>query len=132
MDEHQHHEELIEGLYKQLKPIFDSSHQAVYVYLDDIHKICNERFSSLLGYASAQDWVKVTEPFADTFVDEKSQEKLVTTFQNAMEKMVASKVDITWKTKDGNRVATSVILAPISYNGHLFALHFISEVQKSL
>ena len=127
MDEHQHHEELIEGLYKQLKPILDSSDQAIYIYLDDIHKICNKKFSSLLGYASTKDWAKVTESFPDAFVDEKSQKTLVTTYQKAMEKMVASVVNITWKTKDGRRVTTNVILTPISYNGHLFAVHFISK-----
>ena len=127
MDEHQHHEELIQGLYKQLKPILDSSDQAIYIYLDDIHKICNKKFSSLLGYASTKDWAKVTESFPDAFVDEKSQKTLVTTYQKAMEKMVASVVNITWKTKDGRRVTTNVILTPISYNGHLFAVHFISK-----
>ena len=127
VDEHQHHAELIEGIYKQLKLILDSSDQAIYVYLDDIHKICNEKFSSLLGYASTQDWAKVTESFPDAFVDEKSQKTLVTTYQKAMEKMVASVVNITWKTKDGRRVTTNVILTPISYNGHLFAVHFISK-----
>lgn len=125
MDEHQHHEELIEGLYKQLKPILDSSDQAIYVYLDDVHKFCNKKFASLLGCASTQDWAKVVESFLDTFVDEKSQKTLVTTYQMAMEKMVASMVNITWKTKNGKKVASSVILIPISYNGHLFALHFI-------
>lgn len=35
MGNHQHNDELIEGFYKQLKPILGSSDQAIYVYLDD-------------------------------------------------------------------------------------------------
>ena len=127
MDEHEHHEELIEGLYKQLKPILDSSDQAIYVYLDDIHKICNEKFATLLGYASPEEWAKVTESFPSAFVDEKSQELLVATYQKGIEKKVGSSIDITWQKKDGGKVETRVILVPIAHNGHLFALHFVSK-----
>ena len=37
----QHHEELIAGISKQMRSILDSSEQAIYIYLDDIHKVCN-------------------------------------------------------------------------------------------
>jgi phenylpyruvate tautomerase PptA (4-oxalocrotonate tautomerase family) len=37
MKEEQHHEELIKGISEQMKSILDSSQQAVYIYLDDIH-----------------------------------------------------------------------------------------------
>jgi hypothetical protein len=40
----QHHEELIAVFHEQLKDIFDSSEQAVYLYLDDNHKVCYEIF----------------------------------------------------------------------------------------
>ena len=125
MDEHQHHEELIKGLYEQLKPVFDNSQQAIYVYLDDIHKICNNKFATLLGYSSSEEWAKVTESFPDAVVDQQSQEVLVSTYQKAMEQIIGSEIDVTWKTKSGDRVNTNLILVPIAYNGHLFALHFI-------
>ena len=127
MDQHQHHEELIKGLYEQLKPVFDNSQQAIYVYLDDVHKICNSKFAELLGYSSSEEWAKVTESFPDTFVDEKSQEVLVSTYQKAMEQIIGSEIEVTWKKKNGERVKTGLILVPIAYNGHLFALHFISK-----
>lgn len=127
MDEHQHHEELIEGVYKQLQPVLDSSDQSIYVYLDDKHKCCNKKFAALLGYSSPDEWAKVTEPFPNVFVDESSQEALVSTYQKAMERNVGSKIEITWKRHDGGKVKTSVILVPIAYDGHFFALHFISE-----
>jgi PAS domain-containing protein len=47
------HEELIKGVYEQLREIFDESKQAIYVYRDDTHKACNQRFASLLGYNSS-------------------------------------------------------------------------------
>ena len=125
MDKHQHHEELINGLYEQLKPVLDNSQQAIYVYLDDIHKICNNKFATLLGYSSPEEWAKVTGSFPDVFVDQQSQEVLVSTYQKVMEQIIGSEIEVTWKTKSGDRVNTNLILVPIAYNGHLFALHFI-------
>lgn len=127
MDDHDHHEDLIEGLHKQLEPILDSSSQAVYVYLDDNHKICNKKFADLLGYASPEEWAQISDSFTDTFVEDSSQKTLVTTFQEAMEKMTGSKIDVRWKKKDGGSVDTSVILVPFSHDDHIFAVHFISE-----
>ena len=54
-----HHEELVNGFYSQLKQIFDSSEQAIYLYLDDNHKVCNEKFATLLGYTSPEELAKV-------------------------------------------------------------------------
>ena len=130
MDKHQHHEELIKGLYEQLKPVFDNSQQAIYVYLDDIHKICNNKFATLLGYSSSEEWARVTGSFPDAFVDEKRKEVLVSKYHKAMEQIIGSEIEVIWKKKDGDRVTSDVILVPIAYNGHLFALHFILNMDR--
>ncbi len=88
--EQQHHQELINGISKQMKGILESSHQAVYIYLDDIHKVCNEKFASLLGYRSPEEWANVKDPFP-AFVEQSSQEALVTAYQQAMEKLIPAK-----------------------------------------
>ncbi len=120
-----HHEELIAGISKQMKSILDSSQQAVYIYLDDIHKVCNGKYASLLGYRSPEEWAKVEDPLDET-VERSSQEALVNAFNQAMEKLIPSNIKVTWKKKAGGTVATSVILVPIAYDDHLFALHFVS------
>ena len=127
MSEHKHHEQLIKEISEQLKPILEGSGQAIYIYLDDIHKFCNKRFALLLGYESPSKWAKVEESFPDAFVAPKSQRNLVTAYQNAMEEMISSTIKITWKKKTGGTVDTTVILVPLAYNGHIFALHFIAE-----
>jgi hypothetical protein len=43
-----------------------------------------------------------------------------------MEKLIPANIKVTWKKKTGGTVATSVVLVPIEYDDHLFALHFIS------
>jgi PAS domain-containing protein len=124
-NEQHHHAELIEGISKQMKSILDSSQQAVYIYLDDIHKVCNEKFASLLGYRSPEEWAKAEDAF-EAFVDRGSQETLASAYHQAMEKLIPANIKVTWKKKSGGTVGTSVVLVPIAYDDHLFALHFIS------
>ena len=75
MDEQKHHEELVAGISKQMKGILDASEQAVYIYLDNIHKVCNSKFATLLGYRSPEEWAKVEDAF-EVFVDQGSQQTL--------------------------------------------------------
>ena len=124
--EQKHHEELVNGFHSQLKQIFDSSEQAIYLYLDDTHKICNKKYASLLGYNSPEEWAKIENPL-ETTVDKTSQQAMVSAYGDAMEKMVGSKIDIKMKKKSGSAVNATVIMVPVAYQGHLFALHFISE-----
>lgn len=125
MDEH-HHENLIDEISNEYKDILDNSEQAIYIYLDDDHKVCNEKFASLLGYESSQEWADVKESFPQAFVADESQETLVNTYQEAMEQSKGSKIKISWKKKTGETVDSEVILVPVSHQGHLFALHFVS------
>ena len=126
MNIHQHHEELVDGAFEQLKPIFDNSNQAVYLYLNDIHKVCNKKFASFLGFKSPKEWAGV-EDILDKTVSKKSQKTLVVTYRKAMEDFTGSVVNVTWKKKNGDEVSTKVILVPMIFNAHRFALHFVSE-----
>ena len=125
MDEHTHHDQLMESIAKEYQDIFENSEQGMYIYLDDVHKVCNEKFAALLGYEFADEWSKIAESFPDVFVAPESRETLVDAFMDAMEKNTASTNEIVWKKKDGSTEKTTVILVPISHEGHLFALHFV-------
>jgi hypothetical protein len=127
MTTHEHHEELLGELAKHLKEILEGSSQAVYVYLDDTHKICNQHFADLLGYASPDEWAAVTDPFPQVFVAEGSQSALVGAFQQAIEEKAGSTLSVNWLKKDKSTVDTTVILVPISFGHHLFALHFVAK-----
>ncbi len=122
-----HYNQLIQSITKEYQTLLTNSEQAVYIYLDDAHKICNSKFASLLGYESADEWAKIDASFPDVFVAEQSQKTLIASFQDAMQKHVGSTNQISWKKKDGSNVDTTVILVPISHDGHLFALHFVSS-----
>ena len=124
--EQQHHEELVNGLHSQLKQIFELSEQAIYLYLDDNHKICNKKFATLLGYAAPEEWAKV-DNMVEKNVDKTSQQVVVATYRDAVEKLVGSSIDIKLKTNSGRALNVSVIMVPVAYQGHIFALHFIEE-----
>jgi PAS domain-containing protein len=125
METQVHHEELIAGVAEQFRSVLDGSEQGIYIYLDDVHKVSNERFAALLGYASAKEWAAVRGSSLETFVDAGSQEALATAFRKAVDRYLGSYLEVTWKKKEGSRVKTKVILVPIVFQKHVFALHFV-------
>jgi hypothetical protein len=52
---------------------------------------------------------------------------MVSGYRNAMEKLIGSKIDVKLKKKNGSSFDASVIMVPVAYQGHMFALHFISS-----
>jgi hypothetical protein len=124
MDEQQHHEELIKGITKEQKLILDKSAQAVYIYFDDNHKVCNKKFADLLGYKSPGEWAKMDAPLAD--VVEKDQQIVIDAYTKASEELIASKLEIKFKNvKDGTIIKSSLVMVPIMYSGHVFVIHFL-------
>ena len=122
----QTHHDLLAELATQLEPVLESSEQAIYMYFDDEHKVCNEKFASLLGYGSAEEWAQIKGSFPVLFVDANSQDTLISAYQKAMQSMTASTIKVRWKKKSDGTADTMVILVPIAYKGHLFALHFVA------
>jgi hypothetical protein len=123
----QHHEEVVKGIAEQLKPVLEKSPQGIYIYLDDAHKICNKRFADMLGYGSVSEWVEMEAPLSDVL--EEDQGNVVAAYENASEKMIASELGVRIKNvKNGKIIKTRVILAPIAFSGHIFVMHFISQV----
>ncbi|HUQ85782.1 MAG TPA: PAS domain-containing protein [Candidatus Limnocylindrales bacterium] len=121
----EHHEHLVKELTEQLEPIFSKSPQAIYLYLDDEHKSCNKKLADMLGYKSVQEWVDNEFPISD--VAEEDQEKGIEAYMNASRKLIASTINGTLVRKDGKKIKTEITMAPITFKGEVFVLHFISE-----
>jgi hypothetical protein len=121
----QHHEHLIKELAEQLEPVFSGSPQAIYLYLDDTHKICNQKFADMLGYGSIDEWVSNEAAVGD--VSEEDQPKVIQAYRQASEHFKASTLPVTFVEKDGAQIKTKVIMVPITYQGEVFVLHLISE-----
>ena len=123
-----HHEEVVKGLYEQMKPVFDSSEQPIFLYLDDNHKACNSKFASMLGFKSPQGWAEIPGVL-EVHVAEKSRETLMTAYWDAMKKKTASTTQITWMKKGGGTFDSTVILVPMFFDGHLFSVHFVTNLR---
>ena len=121
----EHHKHLIKELADQLEPVFSNSPQAIYLYLDDVHKICNQKFADMLGYGSIDEWVSNEAPVGD--VSKEDQPKVIQAYGNASEDFKASTIPATIVRKDGKRIKTEVIMVPVTYKGEAFVLNFISE-----
>jgi PAS domain S-box-containing protein len=120
----ENHVTILSGLMRELKPVFDHSSQGVYLYLDDAHLEMNKKFLQMLGYSNMS---QIRGNFLDVLVEAKSQKTLATAYRKAVETMRGSTIRVTWKKKNGRPLGTKVILVPITYSGHAFALHFVEE-----
>lgn len=121
----EHHEHLIKELADQLEPVFSNSPQAIDLYLDDTHKICNQKFADMFGYSSIEEWVNNDAPVGD-FVEE-DQEKVIQAYVEASEKFIAATVSATVVKQDKSQIKIKIIMVPITYQDEVFVLHFISE-----
>ena len=121
----EHHEHLVKEVENLLDPILENSPQAIYIYLDDQHKICNQKFADLLGYKSIADWVANETPVDD--VVESDQNKVIEAYGNASEKLEASTLSVAIKTKDGSEIEVDVIMTPFTYKNEVFVVHYISK-----
>lgn len=120
----EHHEHLIKEITELFEPILSDSPQAIYIYLDNSHKICNQNFIEVLEYESIEEWVKNENPVGD--VTEADQNSVIDAYERASENMEASFLSAIWTTKGGSEVETDIIMTPFSYKGEVFVIHFIT------
>ena len=104
-----HHEELVKGLYDQMKPILDESEQPIFIYLDDNHKACNKNLPRCWVSSRHRNGQK-QQGFLEVYVAEKSRETLSNAYWDAMEKKTASTIQMTWMKKDGATFDSTMIL----------------------
>lgn len=124
MSHEKHHEHLIKELSEQLEPLFTNSPQAIYLYLDDTHKTCNQKFADMLGYASTEEWVANEYSIED--VIEEERDNVIEAYVQASQNFTASTFSTQWIRKDNKKLKTEVTVVPITYRDEVFVLHFIS------
>ena len=127
MAEQEHHVELIKGISEQMEILLKESERAIYIYLDDSHKVCNKKFAGLLGYKSPREWADAEAPLSDVVKDD--QKKVIDAYMNASEKGIASSIDVKMKNlKTAEILKINMIIAPTIYQGHIFTVHFLSKI----
>jgi len=119
-----HHEHLIQELADQLEPVLSKSPQAIYLYLDDEHKTCNQKFADMLGYKTIEEWEENETPLDDVL--ESDHNKVIDAYMAASQEFQASTLTVALVKKDGDQINVNIIMTPVSYKDEVFALHFIS------
>jgi PAS domain S-box-containing protein len=120
-------EEVMRELVEQLRPVFESSPDGVYLWLDEEHKACNERLAKLYGF-SVEEW-REAQPFLDSFVAEEDRALYSWNYHNRVAKL-AFPVTFRFRglRKDGSTFAAETDMIPISHRGYAVAYHFVRRV----
>jgi PAS domain S-box-containing protein len=122
------HEVATKELAEQLRPIFDTSPDGVYVWLDEEHWICNQRFAELLGYGSP-DELNDTPNLLQRWVHEDDQNVFSWSYWNRVQTLsFPTTLRFRGKRRDGSEVLVETEMIPLTYGGHTFAYHFVRNV----
>ena len=127
MSHDEHHVHLLDEVAEMFKLILLDSPQAIYIYLDDTHKVCNQNFVDLLGYEAVDDWVENETPLDD--IKESDQKHVIEAYGKTSEELIASSLSVTVVKKDESEVKVDVIMIPFAYKDEVFVVHFISPVK---
>lgn len=122
------HEVATKELAEHLRPLFDTSPDGVYVWLDEEHWICNQRFADLLGYDSP-DELNDTPKFLQRMVHEDDQQHFSWNYWNRVQALAfPTTFRFRGTRKDGSAFQAETDMIPFTYGGHTFAYHFVRNV----
>jgi PAS domain S-box-containing protein len=120
------HDTIIDELREQFAPVLDGSPDGVYIWLDETHKICNDRLASLFGYC-VDEWC-ATSPFLDSFIAPEDRDRYGATYQRVVKGNDSpSRFAFTGVRKDGSTFAAETDIVPMSHSGQMVAYHFVRE-----
>jgi PAS domain S-box-containing protein len=122
------HEQILREMLEQFGPVFQQSPDGVYLYLDDRHKICNERLAKMFGLTT-KEW-SAAPNFLGDFVVEQDQEMVANNYQRHIA-MLTRPVSFRFRAlrKDGSTFNAETEMIPMSWRGNSVAYHFMREVK---
>jgi PAS domain S-box-containing protein len=122
-------EGIIKELAEQFRPVFEQSPDGVYLWLDEAHKVCNERLATMFGY-TVEEWGEA-EPFLDTFVAEEDRAIYSWNYHNRVATLAfPATFRFQGLRKDGPTFPAETDLIPISYKGYAVAYHFVRRITE--
>ena len=122
------HEQILREMLEQFGPVFQQSPDGVYLYLDDRHKICNERLAKMFGLTT-KEWAAAPN-FLGDFVVEQDQEMVANNYQRHVA-TITRPVSFRFRAlrKDGSTFTAETEMIPMSWRGNPVAYHFMREVK---
>lgn len=130
MAEEHEHVKILREIGEQFKPMFESSPEGIYVYIDEVHKICNERFARMLGL-TVPEWEKM-EGFVNVHAAERDQEIIVRNYQEHIHrKQTPVRFRFEAVRKDRSTFPAEIDMIPFPWKGEMLALHFVREAKQA-
>ncbi len=127
MAQEHEHEKILKELAEQFKPLFEKSPEGIYLYIDEVHKICNERFARMFGL-TVKEW-EAMEGFVNKHAVEEDQEMIVRSYhEHIHQKLTPTRLRITGIRKDGSRFKCETDMIPFPWRGEMLAFHFFREI----
>jgi PAS domain S-box-containing protein len=121
------HEVATKELAEHLYPIFEASPDGVYVWLDEEHWICSQRFATLFGYDSP-DELNDTPRLLQRIVHEDDQQLFSWNYWNRVQALAfPATLRFRGVRKDGSVIQVETDMIPLTYGGHTFAYHFVRQ-----
>jgi PAS domain-containing protein len=125
--EHEH-VKILRELSEQFEPMLKNSPEGIYLYLDEVHKICNERLAAMLGL-TVPEW-EAMEGFVNKHAADKDQAMIVDNYQRHIhETLTPARFRFTAIRKDGSTFKAETDMIPLPWRGETVALHFVREVK---
>ena len=123
------HEGIVQELAEQFRPILDQSPDGVYLWLDETHKVCNERLATMFGY-TVEEWCEA-QPFLESFVAEEDRYVFSWHYHNRVAALAyPATFRFRGRRKDGSTFSAETDMIPIPWRGHAVAYHFVRAISE--
>ncbi len=127
MAEHEH-VKILKEISEQFQPLFQKSPDGIYIYIDEVHKICNERFAKMFGLTVAE-W-EAMEGFVNKHAAEADQGTIIDNYQTHIHQtLTPARFRIQALRKDGSSFPAEIDMIPFPWQGEMLALHFVRQVK---
>lgn len=120
---------VIATLARAYAPLFESSPDGVYLWLDETNKVCNDKLATIFG-RSVDEW-KSCEPFLESFIAEADRDMYGSNYHRSVAHL---SYPITFRFRgiraDGTEFAAETDMVPIVQDGYPVALHFVRQIAE--
>ena len=128
MAEEHEHVKILRELSEQFQPLFQKCPEGVYLYIDEVHKICSERLAKMFGL-TVSEW-EAMEGFVNKHAAEGDVEKIVTNYnEHIHQKLTPSRFRFKGVRKDGSTFQAETDMIPFPWRGEMLAFQFMREVK---
>ena len=123
------HQQILREMADHFGPVFDRSPFGVYLYVDDVHKICNERMARMHGM-TVEEWQN-KPTFLNDFIVPEDWEMYAKNYHHHVAEL-RHPVTFSFRGlhKDGSTFAAETDMIPLCWHGHPVAYHFVREISS--